>query len=128
MFVIEAIAQPGVSLDQLESAIDAEVARLAGAPPTGEELKRAQNQYETSFVARLQSVAERAQLLNTYQMAVGDPGYADKDLARYRAATPAAVQAVVKGTLDPNARVILRVVPKDAPPDAAKPAAKKGAK
>jgi predicted Zn-dependent peptidase len=52
-------------------------------------------------------------------MAVGDPGYADKDLARYRAATPAQIQAVVKTTLDPNARVILRVVPKDAAPGAA---------
>jgi predicted Zn-dependent peptidase len=127
VFTIEAVAQPGVSLDELEAAIDAQVQKLASAPPTNEELKRAQNQYETSFVARLQSVAERAQLLNTYQMAVGDPGYADKDLARYRAATPAQVQAVVKATLDPNARVILRVVPKDAPA-AAPAAAKKGGK
>lgn len=127
MFVIEAVAQPGVSLDELEAAIDVQVAKLASAPPTNAELERAQNQYETSFVARLQSVAERAQLLNTYQMAVGDPGYADEDLARYRAATPAQIQAVVKATLDPNARVILRVVPKDAP--AVVPAAaKKGGK
>jgi predicted Zn-dependent peptidase len=76
-------------------------------------------------------VAERASQLNVYQMAVGDPGYAEKDLARYRAATPAKVQAAVKAALDPNARVILRIVPKEAPPegDAKKaPAAKKGGK
>jgi predicted Zn-dependent peptidase len=128
LFTIEAIAQPGVSLDQIEAAIDAEVGKLAATPPSVEELRRAQNQFETGFVARLQSVAERAQLLNTYQMAVGDPGYADKDLGRYRAATPAAVQAAVQATLDPKARVILRVVPKDAPPEPAKAAAKKGGK
>ena len=118
-FAIEAIAQPGVTLDKLEAAIDAEVARLVAAPPSAEELKRAQNQFETAFVARLQSVNERASLLNTYQMAMGDPGYADRDLARYAAATPAGLHAVVKKTLDPNARVILRVMPKDAPAAAA---------
>lgn len=131
VFTIEAIAQPGVSLDKVEAAIDAEVARLAAAGPTAEEVRRAQNQLETSFVARLQSVAERASQLNIYQMAVGDPGYAEKDLARYRAATPAKVQAAVKAALDPSARVILRIVPKEAPPEAdAKkaPAAKKGGK
>jgi predicted Zn-dependent peptidase len=113
VFVIEAIAQPGVTLDALEAAIDAEMAKLAAAPVAPEELKRAQNQLETGFVARLQSVEGRASLLNQYQMAVGDPGYADKDLARYRAVTPASLQAVVKKTLDPHARVILRVVPKE---------------
>jgi predicted Zn-dependent peptidase len=125
-FTIEAIAQPGVTLDKLEAAIDAEVAKLVAAPPSAEELKRAQNQFETAFVARLQSVHERASLLNQYQMAVGDPGYADKDLARYRAATAAGLHAVVKKTLDPNARVILRVMPKDAPPEAAPKGAKGG--
>jgi zinc protease len=129
IFTIEAIAQPGVSLDKVEAAIDAEIAKLSATPPTAAEVQRAQNQIETGFVARLQSVAGRASLLNQYQMAVGDPGYAEKDLARYRAATPAKVQAFVKSTLDPKARVILRVVPKDAPPPAKEPAAKKkGAK
>ena len=117
-FTIEAIAQPGVTLDKLEAAIDVEVARFVAAPPSAEEVKRAQNQFETGFVARLQSVQERASLLNQYQMAVGDPGYADKDLARYRAATPATLHAIVKKTLEPGARVILRVVPRDAPADA----------
>jgi predicted Zn-dependent peptidase len=125
-FTIEAIAQPGVTLDKLEAAIDAEVAKLVAAPPSAAELKRAQNQFETAFVARLQSVNERASLLNTYQMAMGDPGYADKDLARYAAATPAGLHAVVKKTLDPASRVILRVTPKDAPPAAPAAGAKGG--
>jgi predicted Zn-dependent peptidase len=132
-FVVEAIAQPGVSLDALQKAIDAELARIVAAGPTPEEVRRAQNQFETNFVARLQSVPARATLLNQYQMHVGDPGYAEKDLARYRAATPASLQAVAKQVLDPNARVILRVVPKEAPappskPKSAAPRARKGGK
>jgi predicted Zn-dependent peptidase len=127
-FVVEAIAQPGVSLDTLEKTIDAEIARLVADGPSPEEVRRARNQFETSFVARLQSVPARAALLNQYQMNLGDPGYAEKDLERYRAATPASLQAVAKKVLDPNARVILRVVPKEGPAPPPKPAKKKGGK
>jgi zinc protease len=129
IFTIEAIAQPGVTLDQLEAAIDAEVAKIVAAPVSAEELRRAQNQFETAFVSRLQSIAARATMLNQYETHRGDPGYADKDLQRYRDVTPASLQSTVKSVLDPNARVILRVVPKDAPPGpGAKPDAKLAAK
>jgi zinc protease len=124
-FSIEAIAQPGVKLDDLEAAIDAEVAKLVAAPVSAEELQRAKNQYETSFVSRLQSVSERASLLNRYEAGKGDPGFAEKDLQRYRDVTPASLQAVMKSVLDPAARVVLRVVPK--PKDAAPAAGKAGA-
>jgi predicted Zn-dependent peptidase len=71
----------------------------------------------------------RAALLNQYETTKGDPGYAEKDLQRYRDVTPASLQSVVKSALNPNARVILRVVPKDAPPaPAAKAPKKEGAK
>ncbi len=118
-FTIEAIAQPGVDLAKLEAAIDAEVARLRGEPVSAEELLRAKNQFETGFVSRIQSIAARADLLNRYQTYVGDPGYIEKDLERYRSVTPASLQATVKSVLDPEARVILRVVPKDSAPEKA---------
>ncbi|MEP7121838.1 MAG: pitrilysin family protein [Byssovorax sp.] len=124
-FSIEAIAQPGVKLDDLEAAIDAEVARLVAKPVSAEELQRAKNQYETSFVSRLQSVSERASLLNRYEAGKGDPGFAEKDLQRYRDVTSASLQAVMKSVLDPAARVVLRVVPK--PKDAAPAAGQGGA-
>jgi zinc protease len=63
-------------------------------------------------VERLQSVGERASLLNMYQAEVGDPGYVQRDLDRYRRATGVNVQATVAKYLDPNARVILRIVPR----------------
>jgi predicted Zn-dependent peptidase len=96
---------------------------VLAAPPSAEELRRAQNQFETSFVTRLEAVPARASLLNQYEESVGDPGYAEKDLARYRKATTSSVHAVARRVLDPNARVILRVVPRE--PVAAKPAAAK---
>ncbi len=111
-FVIEAIAQPGVSLDKLEEAIDAELKGVIDKPVSETELNRAKNQFETGFVSRLQSLQARAALLNNYQMAKGDPGWAEQDLKRYHDVTPAALQSVAKSVLNPNARVIIRVVPK----------------
>ena len=120
-FVVQATARPGVAVEKLEAAIDAIVAGLAAEPVRAEELARAKNQVETAFVERLQSVRERASILNGYEASVGDPGHADADLGRYRAATAEGIRDVVRRTLDPKARVILTVVPKSPPPDAAQP-------
>jgi len=43
---------------------------------------------------------------------VKDPGYAQKDLDRYRTATKAAVRDTTAKYLSADARVILRVIPK----------------
>ena len=95
-FTVEAIARPGVTLEKLEKAIDAELAKVTAAPLREEELTRAKNQFETGFVSRMQSVATRASILATYETYRGDPGYALKDLARYRTATAAGIQVVAK--------------------------------
>lgn len=124
-FSIEAIARPGVSIEKLEAAIDEEVVKIRSAAVSAQELKRAQNQYETSFVERLQSIFQRASMLNQYETQKGDPGYADKDLERYRNVTPEGILNMAKSVLNPNARVIIHVVPKEGPPpeEAKKPAA-----
>jgi predicted Zn-dependent peptidase len=113
-FTVEAIARPNVPLEKLEEAIDAEIARVRDKKVTPEELERAKNQFETAFVARLESTAARASMLNVYEATRGDPGYAEKDLQRYRAATADGLQRYAQAHLDPGARVIIRVVPADA--------------
>ncbi|MDB4940680.1 MAG: protease, insulinase family/protease, insulinase family [Labilithrix sp.] len=111
-FEVGVIARPGVSLDALEKAIDVEVDKVRKTALADEELERVKNQVETAFVVRLESVRERASLLNMYQAEVKDPGYADKDLERYRRATKDQIRTVAEKILVPNARVQLRVVPK----------------
>jgi zinc protease len=124
-FLVEATARPGVSLDKVEAAIDAELAKVRATPVAEEELTRAKNGVEASFVERLQSANARAAILNDYEAEVGDPGFAQKDLDRYRNATAASLRDAAARVLDPNARVILRVVPKRTMPAIA---AKAGAK
>jgi zinc protease len=126
-FVVSAVARPGVSLDRVEAAIDRELDRVRAKPVSEEELHRAQNGFETAFVARLQSVQARASLLNDYQTTLGDPGFAPKDLERYRQVTAEGLRSTAAGVLLPGAHVVLRVVPA-APDTPSAPPVKQGAK
>jgi predicted Zn-dependent peptidase len=110
-FVLGVVARPGVSLDRIEAAVDRELEAIRKAPIGDEELTRAKNLVETAFVTRLEGVKDRAALLNMYQAELGDPGFAEKDLQRYRSATKEGVRAAAAKYLLPDARVVLRVVP-----------------
>lgn len=123
-FELEVLLRPGVAPEKIEAAVDKELEALRQKPLADDELVRAKNLVETGFVTRLQSVRERASLLNMYQAEVLDPGFASKDLARYRAATKEGVRETAARYLVPNARVIVRVVPKKKP-EAPKPEAPK---
>jgi zinc protease len=111
-FVVDALVRPGVDPAKVEKALLDQVARIRDKEVTGEELDRARNTYEMEFVDRLQSVEERASLLNMYQAESGDPGFVDKDLARYRNATAKDVLGYAKSVLLPDAAVVLTIVPR----------------
>ncbi len=111
-FEIEAVARPGVGLDQLEKEIDAVLRSILDKGVTKAEVDRSKNEYETAFVRQLESVHNRASLLATYETFLGDPGYIAKDLDRYRKVDAASVSAAAKAHLTLDARVIIHVVPR----------------
>ncbi|MCL2450521.1 MAG: insulinase family protein [Polyangiaceae bacterium] len=113
-FVVEALARPGVDPSKLERALFDQIAQVRAAAVAADELERARNGYEMDFVDRLQSIPERASLLNAYQAELGDPGYAQRDLDRYRRASAADVLAVAKRVLLPDAVVSLTIIPRAA--------------
>ncbi|MEZ4442098.1 MAG: pitrilysin family protein [Polyangiaceae bacterium] len=117
-FAIEVVASPGVSLADLEKAVDEEIDRLRKEPVSDEELSRARNQYEAAFIRRMESLATRASLLNGYFASRGEPDWAAADLQRYLDATPASLQRIASQILDPGQRVIMHILPK---PDAEAP-------
>ncbi|MEQ1868657.1 MAG: pitrilysin family protein [Vicinamibacterales bacterium] len=122
VFSIEVTARPGHTAEEIEKAVDEELAKFRDNGPDANEVDRARNVIETRTVQGLENlggfggVADR---LNTYNHFLGDPGYLPKDLQRYRDVTPASVKAFTQQQLSNNARVVVHGVPGDpelAPP------------
>jgi zinc protease len=114
-FQIVATAAPGRTLAELERAISQILATLTEQGPTASEMERCQAQAEANFIYRLQTVGGfggKGDQLNAYNTYVGDPGFFETDLARYRRVTPEAMQRVSREWLRPDARVLLSVVPR----------------
>jgi zinc protease len=118
MFQIEATARPGHTAEELEKAIDEELAGFRATAPTAAELERARNTIETNIIGgleRLGGFGGIADRLNSYNHYLKNPGYLAQDIERYRAVTPASVLAFAKANLAPNARGVVHAVP-GAPP------------
>jgi zinc protease len=111
-FAIVVTAREGHSLTEIERVVQEEIDRIKKEPPTQRELDRAVNQYEASFLDRLELVGAKADILNFYYTRTGNPDYFNEDLARYNAIDPRDVQAVAMTYLRDDGRVILSVVPK----------------
>ena len=113
-FYIVATAKPGVTLAELERAIDAELMKIIANPPGPGEVTTAVNAHEATFIRRLQSVGGfggKADKLNQYNVYIGRPNYFAEDLNRYLKITPAAIQKVARQYLDLEKRVIIYVEP-----------------
>ena len=113
-FQIAVTAKPNVKLEDVEQAIDEEIAKLKTEPPTGEEMERAYNARESAFVYGLQTVGGfggKSDQLNAYATFLNQPGYFQNDLLRYRNVKPADVMTVANGYLT-DKRLILTVVPR----------------
>ncbi|HEX8293439.1 MAG TPA: insulinase family protein [Pyrinomonadaceae bacterium] len=125
--LMQLVAQPrpGHTLEEIERVVQAEIEKIKAAPPTPEEMERVYNAREASFIYGLQTVGSfggKDDQLNGYATFVGDPGFFEKDLARYRAVTAADVQRVARQYLT-DRRYVLSVVPRQAgPTNAAGPA------
>ncbi|ABC79879.1 M16 family metallopeptidase [Anaeromyxobacter dehalogenans] len=122
MYLVVATPKPGIPLERLEREIDEELARIAREPPSAEEVQRAKNKIEAGAVFGLEPVGGfggRAASLAGYYVRTGDPGYLAKDLARYRAVTPADVSEAARRFLRKDARVVLTVHPRPAAAGAA---------
>jgi zinc protease len=112
---IVATAAPGHSLGELEQVVLEEIARVVADGPTEDEMERGRVQAESQFMFRLQSVGGfggKSDQLNAYNVFRHDPGYFDRDLARYRSVTAASMRAAVKRYLRPDSRVTLSIVPR----------------
>ncbi len=114
MFQIEVTARPGHTPEEIEKAIDEELAAFRTTAPTAEELERARNTIETNIIGgleRLGGFGGIADRLYSYNHYLKTPGFLEQDIQRYRAVTPASVLAFAKANLAPNTRGVVYAVP-----------------
>jgi zinc protease len=107
-------ASRGHTLDEIRPLVSEIVTDVQQKGVTPQETERAKrniiaNRLRT--VERIGGFGGKADLLNNYEVFLGDPGYLPRDIARYRAVTPEAVQAFAVKFLIPNERIELDVIP-----------------
>jgi zinc protease len=105
---------PQAAIDEVRTIVDEELQKLRDVPPAQRELERAVNQIEASFYDSIEQVGGfggKADRLNAYFTATGDPDYFNEDLSRYRALSTTDVQAAVRQYLPQDRRVELTVLP-----------------
>lgn len=114
LFAIIATARPGASLPQIEQTIGAEISRLAKEGPSAEELNRAKTKWEFGFVSGLERIGGfggQADLLNQYNVFLGDPDKFAADLERHQRVTAGDVRRAVSRWLDTPNLVAVRFHP-----------------
>jgi len=111
LFWFWATPLPGQTPERLEKELLGEMDGLTREPVTAEELTRAKNQIEATFVFQDDSIHNRATLLARFEL-IG--GYALRDgyLDRIRAVTAADVQAVAKRYFEDDKKNVGTLLPK----------------
>jgi len=113
-FQIVSTARSGHTLSEIEKVIQEEIERIRREPPAQREVQRAINQFEASFLNRLEAIGGfggKADQLNAYFVRTGNPDFFNEDLARYKAIDAGDVRAVAQTYLRDDGSVVLSIVP-----------------
>jgi zinc protease len=102
---------PDQVLARLTAVVDEELDKLRATPPEAREVERARNSIEASFYSNIETVAGKADQLNAYFTATGNPDYFAEDLGRYQSLAPDDLQAAIKHWLPADRRLELSIVP-----------------
>jgi zinc protease len=111
MLMLQATAKEGISIEELEESIDAEIARIATDGITDDELTRAQNRAEMEYAHQIENYDTRADLIGMMSTYFDDPRLIHTWLDPYRAATAADLTRVAANYLTPDNRVTSLFVP-----------------
>jgi zinc protease len=109
-FEIDVTPKPGQPLAPIDKVIQEEINKVMTTPVTDRELARVKNSYSSSFLNRIASVHNKADMLNEYNYLKGTPDWVQQDAARYAKVTKADIQRVAREYLGKH-KVVLTVVP-----------------
>ena len=112
-FQVSVTAAHGHTIAELAPVVEVVLADVKAKGVTQAEVERAQRNMIANQLRGLERIGGfggKADLLNEYEIFLGDPGYLPRDIARYRAVTPQSVQAFANKYLT-DKRIELDVVP-----------------
>ncbi len=112
LFMVFGVANMGIDANELEKAIDEQVALFKKEGITDREFQKARNMLETNFVtsnARMSTIADR---LADYHIFHGDAGLINSEIDRYMSVTKEDIVRVANTYLRNDNRVVLHYLPK----------------
>ncbi len=116
LLVIRTLLTERATVDQVESAINKQIERLATTGPTVEELNRAKQQVRAHFLFNLEGNLERSEQLGSFELFWGDANELNNEVVHYGDVTQAQVKAAVAKYLTPQRRSTVIVLPSASAP------------
>lgn len=110
------IVNMGVSPDEMEAAMDAEIVKVQEELIPEEEFQKLRNQVENDFITGNSTIVGIAESLANYKMYYGDANLINTEIDRYLAVTREDIRRVAKQYFVPSNRVVLYYLPKPAQP------------
>jgi zinc protease len=108
LFTVGAVMADGKTLDQGDTALRAEVARLRDQPVSAAELSAAKNQLLATVLRGRETIDGRASELGSTIEVEGDPARVNSDIAELQAVTAADVQRVARAWLRDDRAITIR--------------------
>jgi zinc protease len=106
LYSISAVVRAGRSLDEVEAALEAEIARLAAEPITPGELAKALKRARAQFIMAGESISGQAQLIGAAEATTGDYGWFESVLKRLNSVTLEDIERVRRRYLNPRNRTV----------------------
>lgn len=110
LFYVYAGVMPGKTTDEVEKALYAEIEKLKTTQVTDEELRKAKNQIESSFIMGQDSIFYQAMLLGQFET-VADWRLVEKYVGNIRAVTKEDVMRVAKEYFTEDNRTVGILIP-----------------
>jgi predicted Zn-dependent peptidase len=111
LMLVYALTSPGTSVEQLATALRAEIERLKTEPVALEELQQVKTQLKAGLLRALDSNMGMANLLAEYQAKTGDWRNMFEELKKLEAITPKDIQRVATDTFTEENRTIGKLLP-----------------
>jgi len=112
LFLVFGLVNMGVTLQELEAAIDVEIDKVKTASISDIEFRKLQNKVENDFVTGNSTMAGIAENLANYHVYFGNTNLINTEIERYLKVTSADLMRVANKYLNKENRVVLYYLPK----------------